>query len=321
MAYFTEGSLHDTVLFNTFNKSSKLLSIINECMKNGTVIDSSYIEEQILQIQKTRISPLADKVLSAYEKGDIVLIHSKRIKVPQPLPFIILKMQGAMKAIVFVANHGTLVENNKVGNNQYLSIPMKDLYVLMEGAYVALQYAIYPISITKNMGLMKLCNTVYTQMILRILNKEYALSMEKEVYDRVSFVISRFFLDNVWEGTNRDINTAYAINNILSPNKTDLLMIADMYNEAAITNVEEMVQFLRTLTKRLEKFNMRYFTQCYLNTYKASALFGMECLPYFLYTIQASMIGSFIVNQPIISDIFKNVKGMNTFYGELSKAV
>ena len=50
-------------------------------------------------------------------------------------------------------------------------------------------------------------------------------------------------------------------------------------------------------------------------------MFSLECLPYFLFTIQSSAIGSFIVNQPMISDITKGIKGMNTFYPELVKAI
>lgn len=321
MAYYTEGSLHDTVLFKTINSGSKLLTIVNEYMKTGVVITSQHIEEQLIQIQKTRISPLADKVVSAFQKGEIIIVYSKTVKIPQPLPFMVLKLQGTMKSVVFINNHGSLVENTKAGSVMYLNTPMKDLYTIMEGAYVALQYGIYPISITKNLGLMKLSNAIYTQMFMRILNKEYAINMEKEIFDRVSFVISRFFLDNIWESTNKDVNTTYAINAIINPNKSDLILVSEMYNEAAVTNIEELIAFLKTVTKRLEKCSMRYFTQCWLNMYKSPSLFGMECLPYFLFTTQTALIGSFMVNQPILSDIYKNISGMNTFYAELSKSV
>jgi hypothetical protein len=33
------------------------------------------------------------------------------------------------------------------------------------------------------------------------------------------------------------------------------------------------------------------------------------------------MIGSFIVNQPMVYDVAKTTKGMNTFYPELAKLV
>ena len=88
-----------------------------------------------------------------------------------------------------------------------------------------------------------------------------------------------------------------------------------------VNTIEDLIEFLKTISPRLADINFRYFLQCFINTYKAGAMFGLECLPYFLYTIEASMIGSFLVNQPIISDITKNIKGMNQFYPELVKAI
>lgn len=321
MHTFFESSLNDSVVFGALNKQSQMAVLINDAIKNGIILGSSYIEEQILRIQKTRISPLADNVLNAYEKGEIVLVYSKHVKIPQALPFIILKSQGSLKAFIFVNNYGSLIDNEKAGGGQYLNIPMKDLYVLMEGAYTALQYHIYPIQITKNLGLMKLSANIYTSMILRILNKEYALSMDKDIYNQVAFCISRFFLDNIWESKNFDINTAYSITNIIGANKSELNLLSETYNEANINSISDLISFLKTISRRLDKLNIRYFTDRYISTYKSSALFSMECLTYFLYTIEAGLIGSFIVNQPIITDITKNIKGMNTFYPELSKSI
>ncbi len=321
MSIYLESSLQDSIVFNTLNTNSQLNIMINECMKNGIMIKPDHIEEQLIQIKKTKLSPLADHVLEAYGKGEIVILYSKTIKIPQAIPFVVLKLQGTLKAIVFTNNYATLSDNTKAGGAQYLNIPMKDLYVLMEGAYTALQYQIYPIQITKNLGLMRICANTYTAMILRILNKEYALSMDPEIFNRVSFCISRFFLDNIWESRNLDINTAYSINNILNANKQDLLILAQQYNDAGIKSFQDLINFLKTVTKRLDKMSMRYMTQCYLNMFKPSAIFGMECLPYFIYTLQTALLGSFLVNQPIITDIVRNIKGINTFYAELSKSI
>ena len=321
MSILMESSLQDSLVFNALNKNSQLNMMISECIKNSVNITSNHIEEQLISIRKTKLSPLADKVLLAYEKGEIVILYSKVIKIPQAIPFVVLKAQGSMKAIVFTNNYATLSDNTKAGGEQYLNIPMKDLYALMEGAYTALEYQLYPVQITKNLGLMKLTNNIYTSCILRILNKEYALSMDPDIYNRVSFCISRFFLDNIWNSTNVDINTAYSINNILGANKQDLLLLAEEYNNAGIKTFDDLINFLKNITKRLSKMNMRYMTQCFLNMYKPSAVFGMECLPYFMFTIQTALLGSFLVNQPILTDIMRNIKGINTFYAELSKSI
>ena len=87
------------------------------------------------------------------------------------------------------------------------------------------------------------------------------------------------------------------------------------------TDIAKVIAFLSGLNPRLKSLNFRYFTQCYINTFGAPALFGMETLHYFLFAITSVLIGSFVVNQPIISDVVKNIKGMNSFYPELVKAI
>ena len=167
-----EAPLTDTLVYRSFNNNAAMTQIIISAIKDSIVIDKSYVEEQLLQIQRTRISPLSDDVLRAFETGEVTLLYSKIKKVPQMLPFFVTKMQGKLKAFVFVNNHGTISASAEDKSRKYLNITMKDMYVLMEGAYTALQYAIYPTNITKSMALMKVSSSIYTQMVVRILNKE-----------------------------------------------------------------------------------------------------------------------------------------------------
>ena len=322
---FTEASLVDSVIYKSFNNNSELMSLILAGIKDSITIDESYIQEQLLQIKRTRISPLADDVLRAYQEGHITLLYSKGRKVPQALPFFTTKSNGSIKVIIFVNNYGTISKSALNSEEKYLNITMRDLYVLMEGAYVSYKYALNQIKITKSLGLMKVCTSIYVAMITRILNKEYAIGMDTEVFQKVSFAIGLFFTRSVWMSTNNDVNFAYACAGIKVGNegldKSMLMMVNEEYLANNVTTIEDLLNFIKSISTRLSGINFRYFLQCYINTYKAGAMFSLECLPYFLYTIEASMIGSFLVNQPIISDITKNIKGMNTFYPELVKAV
>lgn len=321
MNVFQESSLSDSIIFRSFNSQAEFSTIINKAITYGRIVEKELIEEQLIQIRRTRLSPLVDDVLISLDRGDIVLVYAKNQKIPQALPFAIAKVNNDIKAFIFVNNYGTIVSNSKVNGGEYLNIAMKDLYVLLEGAYTALSYFKNPIYITRSLGLMKCCVGVYTSMFLRILNKEYALSLDQEVYNRVSFVIGKYFLDKVWESKNDDINTSYAMSTILTPNRMDLGMVNDSYKASNIKNIEELIAFLKTLSPRLAPLNFRYFTQCYITIYKASAIFSMECLPYFLFVMEATLIGSFLVNQPIISDIIKSNKNMGKFYGEIVKVL
>lgn len=315
-----ETALSGSVLFQSFNGNAELTKIIISAIKDSVTITPKYIDEQLLQIKRTNISPLVDKVLDAYENEEIVILYSNIKKVPQAIPFFATKMNGQIKVFIFVNNYGTISKAKNGSGEQFLNISMKDLYVLMEGALSALTLAKYPQKAAKSLGLMKICTNIYANMILRILNKEYAISMDQDLYANITFCIGKFFLQNVWGYNNDSIIFSYAkssINSVISSN--DLLIIDKQYDDANIKRVDELIKFIAGLSARMKQLNFRYFTQCYINTYKASGMFGLECLPYFLFTIQASMLGSFVVNQPMISDITKNIKGMNVFYPELVK--
>lgn len=320
----TEAALVDSVLYKTFNNNAELTGTILSAIKNSIVIDSSYIEEQLMQIRRTKISPLSDAVLQAYANGDIILLYAKIKKVPQMLPYFVTKMQGKIKAFIFVNNFGTITASDVDSSSKYLNITMKDLYVLMEGAYTGLRYALNPLRVKRTLGLMKLSTCIYTDMVMRILNKECSISMDQDLHAKMSFTIGEFFLRNIWMSENEEVNFTYALNTIhgdKNVNRAEYLMVAESMKEREINDANLLIEFLKEFSPRLKSMNFRYFTQCYINMYKAPAMFSMECLPYFLFAIQTSMIGSFIVNQPMISDITKNIKGMNMFYPELVKAV
>ena len=317
-----ETALSSSVLYQAFNGNAEMTKIILEAIKNSTIITKEYIEEQILQIKRTNISPLSEQVLQAYENGEITILYSNIKKVPQTLPFFATKVHGKIKVFVFVNNYGTISKAKNGSGEKYLNISMKDLYVLMEGALTAYNLAMYPHKASKSLAMMKVTCNIYTNMIIRIMNKEYAISMDQDLYGKVSFCIGKFFLNKVWGYTNDNVVFSYAKSSVsVVTSSTELLIVDKLYDNANIETIEDLIRFIASFSPRLKSLNFRYFVQCFINTYKASTLFGLECLPYFLFTVESTMIGSFIVNQPIISDITKNTKGMNVFYPELVKIV
>lgn len=317
-----ESSLSDSIIFKSYNGNAELTKTILNAIKDSTVITEDYIQEQIMQIKRTNISPLADEVLEAYQRGDINILYSNIKKVPSALPFFATKMNGKVKVFIFANNYGSISKAKNGSGEKYLNVTMKDLYALMEGALVSYTLIVYPQKISKSLALMKITTNIYTNMILRILNKEYAISMDQSLYAKISFCIGKYFLTNVWNYHNESIVINYARSSTVDQTSMDeITLINDEYDSNNIKNIEELIRFISSLSPRIKSLNFRYFVQCYINTYKASTIFGMECLPYYLFTIQASMLGSFIVNQPIISDVTKTIKGMNMFYPELVKII
>lgn len=317
--YVSEAALNDSIIFNMMNNQKTLTARINKCIQSGTVIGEHSIQEQIIQIERTHISPLSEYVIDSFRNGDIVILYSKDVTIPQAVPFITIKVNGDIKTFIFINKYGNLSSSQQVNGGSRLNIQMRDLYSLMEGAYIQNQYSKKPIVLTKNLALMRLTANIYTAMVIRILNREYALSIDPSLYNMVSYSITRFYLEQVWMATNTDIVESYAASFTNGFTEADRLMVSDSYNNANIQTFSDLIKFLSTLSPRISTITTRYVVECYINLYHGAAVFGIDTLPYFLFTLTSSLLGSFIVNQPVVADILKNTKGMNGFYSELGK--
>lgn len=314
--YVKEASLEDSFIFNTFNANKTATNQIITFIKNAVLLDKSYIEEQCIQIKRTRISPLAGKVLEAFENGDIQLMFSKTAKVSIAIPFIVRRDDNRIVSTIFISSFTALSDDG-----ESITIPMKKLYVLMESAYIALFIQTHPGILQRNTALMKVCNSIYTTMLIRILNKDYSLSLDKNLFDDISFIISKFFLEKIWEIKNEDVIYNYASSLCLTPNHMELKTISNSYNEASIENVGDLLMFMKTLSPRLESISIRFFIERYMNTYQGGAIMAIDYLPYLFFIIIDTLLGGFMVSSMGIKDIVKNTKGVNMFYAELVKTI
>lgn len=314
--YFSEATLEDSFIYKTFNNSNDILEKIISGLKNGVSLDKTYIEEQYLQIKKSYISHLSRDVLDAYDNGYLEILYTPTNKIPISIPFIVRKKGNTSVATIFISSFSTLNDKGDI-----LNIPTKTLYILMESAYVALSMQDNPIKLMRNTTLMKLCNEIYVQMVIRILNRDYALSLEKTTYNQIIFCISRFFLINLWGHKNNDVITSYALaacpSNI--DNMSDMYEIIEKYDNANISDISDLLTFLKTLTPRLSALSVKYFIERYITTYNPSAVLSIDYLPYVFFVIINTLLGGFIVSQNAMSDIVKNTKGINRFYQELTK--
>ena len=320
--YFKEATMEDSYIFGVFNNNKEVTTKMLSFLKSSVLIDKSYIQEQLIQIERTRISPLASAVLTAYERGDIELRFSKNVNTPTAIPYIVRQSKSTQLnptgiiATVFISNFSGLTKDGNA-----LNIPMKNLYVLMESAYIALYIHKHPMVLERSSGLMKICNLIYTEMFMRILNKEYALSITKDLYDRTAFFISKFFLENVWELKSKSIIDNTAMSVVLSPDRADLSNALVAYDQANIRSINELINFIKGMSPRMNDLNLKYFIQRYLNTYHGGSIMAIDYLPYLFYVIINTLLGAFLMSQTTLSDIIKNVKGIQGFYPELTRMV
>lgn len=314
--FLTESTMEDSFIYKSFNSSNALIDKMVKYIKTSAPLDISSIEEQYNQIKKSSLSPLSRKVLEAYDDGRIELLYSRDSKVGISVPFIIRKNEnGKIVATIFIASFGVL------DNDANLNLPVKQLYCLMESAYIALQLQVNPTTIKKNLSLIKICMSVYVQMFMRIFNKEYALSLSPETFEKASYIIGRFFLERIWEYPTKDLIEGYATSGFKYISAMDLDILQSEYDAAKIMDIDDMLKFIKKISPRMSDLNTRYFIERYVNTYHGSSILSIDYLPYVFFILVNTILSSFLISQTALNEIIKNTKGINKFYVELAKSI
>ena len=108
LEYMKEASLSDSYMFGELNNSSSITLKIANAIKTGVILDGSYIQEQAIQCKRSRISPLVDKVFDAFDKGSILLVYNKQVRVSTAIPFVVMQVKGVTSAYIFISDFSSI---------------------------------------------------------------------------------------------------------------------------------------------------------------------------------------------------------------------
>lgn len=315
--YVCENTMEDSLVYKTFNQANGVVDKIVKYLSSGVPLDKSYIEDQYAIIRRgAGISPLSQKVLEAFNNGDIEIIWNNTEKVGVAMPFIVRrKSDGKVVSTIFINAFATIKDDS------ILVIPAKQLYGLMEGAYIALKLQTDPVKVMKNAELMMTTASVYTEMMARILNKEYALTLDKVLYDKVCYCIKRFYLECVWEYPNTGLVSNYASSDLKYIQQFDLDALDATYSKMEIKTIANLLEFVKSLSPRMSDLNLRYYIERFIKTYHGSSILSIDYLPYVFFVITNVVMSTFLVNQTALNDIIKNTKNINRFYSELARVM
>ena len=313
--YVCENTMEDSLVYKTFNQANGVVDKIVKYLSSGVPLDKSYIEDQYAIIRRgAGISPLSQKVLEAFNNGDIEIVWNNTEKVGVAMPFIVRrKSDGKVVSTIFINAFATIKDDS------ILVIPAKQLYGLMEGAYIALKLQTDPVKVMKNAELMMTTASVYTEMMTRILNKEYALTLDKVLYDKVCYCIKRFYLECVWEYPNTGLVSNYASSDLKYIQQFDLDALDATYSKMEIKTIANLLEFVKSLSPRMSDLNLRYYIERFIKTYHGASILSIDYLPYVFFVITNVVMSTFLVSQTALNVIIKNTKNINRFYSELAR--
>lgn len=295
-------SINDTFIYKHLNRENGLTTGIQQALQEGKVLNKNNVEEAMLIINKNFKYPLKFKVLEALDKGDIVLLYSpEKVRIPTCLPFFLTKgASGKVVAIVLVDMYGKMNPDTGV-----VTIDPKKLYCMMEGAYLGITYFYHANDISKRNIIITAGASIYSNMFTRVLNKRYALNVDKSKMQKVLFLATRFYTLNMLGMNDGEMAVNYAIKNIPNANPFSLRELDSLMQPEDYTDLSTFILALTRpeLNLGFKDLTVRGYLESFITMYDGSALFALEYFPYFIYNIISVVNGAYINNQYIMEDI------------------
>ena len=310
-------SVRDTFLYQSTNKNGAMDNVVSMMMNKGIVVTKEMLSNQYSTITNYFKFPLKADIMDAVESGLVVpMMYPKGIaannKVPTSLPFILTKDKktGLVEAIAIIDNYAKFDENNE----KRVEIEANKLYCFLEGAYIARGLQLGFSSIRHNTTMYTEAVSIYAHMFIRVLNKEYALNVDKTAYNKVLFLAAKFFMINLLQMPDSDIVFNYATKAAGNISPIAVKRLNDNVPKDAYQDIGRFIQALSALgyliINGMERLTVRDYIAKFIRAYGNASIFALEHLAYFMFAIIST------VNRAHITDVYAWEAALGTRSGD-----
>ena len=299
-------SVRDTFLYKSMNKGNYLDKTLKNAISKAKILKPANLEFEVNTINKYYKFGMKKSVMDKFDSGllkAIVLPPGTAERIPASVPFL-LYGANEIGSYVFI---DTYCQYNK--SSDTYNIDPKKLYCLLESGYIATL-------VQKNARVFSINNTmaseggsIYAHMFIRVLNKKYALNVDRRAYAKVLFLAAKFFMINLL-GMKKDSdavsNYALKVSEADSP-----IMVRELetrFDEAgAAKDLSTFISFLREnaylISQSLAELTLRDYLTDFVNMYQSSSIFALEHLSYFLFMVDSVILGAYLNNQAVLEDV------------------
>lgn len=305
-------SVRDTYLYSQINKNGQFDANIKVLLSKGLTPTEKQLERQLSTINSYYKFVLKTNVLDAVKNGTVVpMLFPKGIsaqhKIPTCLPFILVPNgSGDIRAVAIIDNYATMDKDSGLVEMDTLK-----LYTMLESAYIARAIQIGYRRIRSNTMMYKSGASIYAHMFTRLLNKRYALNVNRSGYDKVIYLASKFFLINILQMPNSSMVDNYAMSGAKDIDKMSISRVEEAVMSSsegkAYDNISTFIKAIagtgHLITNGIQSLEVREYMTDFIRMYGNSALFGLEHLSYLVFNVFSTMNGAFLNNQYAFKDI------------------
>lgn len=319
---YMESSLASSEIYQGLNQSGEagsgksVTERAKDLVRNAQILTNEDIESAYISVRQIS-DTLTREAIKAFDSGRVVLVYNSdpSISVTPALPFITFNTKAGYKTYVFVKPYIKITRDN------VMSMQAPILRDLLTGAMIANGLKINYTNLATNQYLQKVLCEIYSKLVMRILNREFSVVVDRVLNDTLYYWIARFFLMNIY-GSNE---TAENIETLSTAHfkKIDELGYQDIkrqYDESSPTKFSELLNLLKTASPRMKTLNMATFMSDWLNYYYYPGLLAMDNIEYLIFMAITLLSGNNLISIAA-SDIVKEAKNIKSFRGELLKLI
>lgn len=301
--------ISNSFIYRSSNMNNYLEKVISSTMEKGIEVknDETIFQYEFDSINRYLKFPMKIRVMDALKQGRITLRFNQKLAenhVPVLLPFIIVSRSNTPYGIGLLDNYVSYGDKNGVP-----SIDPKKLYCIMEGTYVATLITEKFKTMSRENSVLLELTSLYAHMVTRVLNKRFALNIDKRAKCKMLFLAAKFFLVRCLGYPDDTSVFKYAAR--VSSDITEIMVreLNDVFSgiNGTFVDISTFINAIETngymIINGLRGYTVREFIKDFVDMYGSCAVLGLEDFRYFAFNVLSAINGGFLNKQYIFDEL------------------
>ena len=319
MGLYYESSLGTSEIFkeiNSIDGDESTQQKATNLIKTEKHLSVEDIETTYISVKQVTDS-LTRAAIKAFDNQRTVLVYNEDVKksVTKTLPFITFKTKNGYTTYIFIRPY---VSINRNGVMNLQPAILRDLLI---AAVISTGIRTDYSKLANNVYIRNTLMEIYSEFMIRILNREYSIKADKIVLETLNYWIRKFFIVRIF-GTNDTSENVEIVStkHIKSIDQIKIEEIKRLYEEDNPTKLSELMELLKKASNRMKNLNLPRFYSDWINYYGIPSMLALDNIEYLVFMIITLQSGNNIISISA-SDIVKECKGIKGFREELLKLI
>ena len=286
-------TLNDSAIFNQMIRKPDLINAMKVINASGDKLSPSDFENEITIINRRFNYGTKGISLDYLCDGKIILINKPHLKIPRYISIFGMKMMGELKVVVNLSNY----ISKKDG-----SIAPKILFAYLQNAMISYELATRWGSFVNNVALMTQSAISYSRLVTKIFDKLFAIDIDKNKSDLISYIFAKFFLITVCDRENTETTKNIAQKACFNGTSLKYLEMMEQEYGLVYNDIFSLFEILKGI-EGLNSVNIRSFIENFVRMYGENSVLALDYLPAFYHMIFSSVISGGLYKDTMIDNV------------------